>query len=182
MSLRVPDAKRFAFGGEPGLAGTVGKSGKARLFQHEDNLYRLTDGKTGKRAPGWAQVLSAKLGVTACVRHFWQQYPKAFSAESDLLHVELMPGFDKKTYSGRKDEDICKLYYYLRGGVYTFKVGVEKTHEVLFDFHAPALGPDYAHQINARFQAPLVATASPEWVCATKVFGALLPVDKRYMR
>ena len=103
------------------------KPGQA-VFQREDFEWVDETGKKGgRRLPGIIDLGSARI----MVKNFWQQYPKSFAADSAEVCVYLLPPLPKGFYAARKDED--KLYYYLRDGMYTFRQGLSKTHELWVD-------------------------------------------------
>ncbi|MFG0263052.1 MAG: hypothetical protein ACF788_11725 [Novipirellula sp. JB048] len=126
-----------------------------RLFQHESDAFSLPSGDTGTRAPGLAT--SGKL--TVAVRDFWQQWPKAISAENGALTLGLYPAITPEDrYANRPDEHI--LYFYLRDGNYTFRSGFEKRHELLI---GPSTDEPQWQAIAGRVNEPLLVTASPDW-------------------
>ena len=102
-----------------------------RLLQREDFEWVDESGKRrGKRLAGIVDMPGASARVM--VKNFWQQYPKALSVEPGKVIVELLPALPQGFYANRKDED--KLYYYIRDGLYTFRQGFSKTHELWMDF------------------------------------------------
>ncbi|NUQ66225.1 MAG: hypothetical protein HUU20_27510 [Pirellulales bacterium] len=111
-------------------------------------------------------------GCAIAVRDFWQNYPKGFTIRPDGLSVDLCPAFPEDLYDAFPfEKEGHHLYYYLLDGVYTLKQGVSKTHEMLLSFD-PA---DRREAVAAMFQRPLLATAPPEWYCASKVFYDVAP-------
>ncbi len=104
------------------------------------------------KADGWLLAEMAGGAVGVCVRDFWQQWPKEFSATGD---------------------DVTVWLHSPRGAPFVAKAGTAKTHEVLFDFSGG--GAESLRALNAVFQDWPLARLSPEWVCASGVFGPLLP-------
>ncbi len=140
-----------------------------RLFQHESDAYTLPSDGEGTRAPGLA--ISGEL--TVAVRDFWQQWPKAISAEKGALALGLYPAITPNDrYANRKDEHI--LYYYLRDGNYTFRSGFEKRHELLI---GPATAQSDLKKIQARVNQPLLVTASPDWYSGSGALPGLSAQD-----
>ncbi|NQT40302.1 MAG: hypothetical protein HQ581_22605, partial [Planctomycetes bacterium] len=95
------------------------------------------------------------------------------------VRLELLPELAEGQYDGKSLEEESKLYYALRGGMYSFKVGVAKTHEFSVNYLS---GPPDAEQLGAFFQAaeePLLATAEPAYVSATEALGDFPPADPR---
>lgn len=126
-----------------------------RLFQHESDAFSLPSGGTGIRAPGLATA--GKLIVA--VRDFWQQWPKAITAEKGALALGLYPAITPQDrYANRPDEHI--LYFYVRDGNYTFRSGFEKRHELLI---GPSTGGRQREEVQGRINEPLLVTATPDW-------------------
>ena len=115
------------------------------------------------------------------LRDFWQNWPKAIRCESRLIVLGLCPSlyyeYFHPYYDGKSLEEESKLYYVLRDGDYTFKVGVAKTHEFWVRYLD---GKPDAKRLGAFFQAaeePLVAVADPAYVSSTKALGEFPPAD-----
>ncbi len=155
--------------GKPMLSG--------RLFQVDENQYLIDDKSAGQHGCGWAAVGSDKSGIAVGVREFWQNWPKAINCGPGHIGVELCPELPAGLYDGKPLEEENKLYYALRGGLYTFKVGVAKTHELWVNYFA---GKPDAQRLGTFFQAaeePLLAVAEPAYVSATKAAGDVPPAD-----
>ncbi len=136
-----------------------------RLFQHESDAFSLPSGGTGTRSPGLAT--SGKL--TVAVRDFWQQWPKAITAEKGALALGLYPAIDSEDrYANRPNEHV--LYFYLRDGNYTFRSGFEKRHELLI---GPSTGEVQWDEIEGRVNEPLLVTASPDWYLGSGALAGL---------
>ncbi|MCA9147053.1 MAG: hypothetical protein KDB05_29960, partial [Planctomycetales bacterium] len=126
-----------------------------RLFQHESDAFSLPSGGKGTHAPG----VAASGRLTVAVRDFWQQWPKAITAEKGAVAVGLYPVITPDDrYANRPDEHI--LYYYLRDGNYTFRSGFEKRHELLI---GPSSAGSHWEEIQGRTNEPLLVTAAPDW-------------------
>ncbi len=135
-------------------AGPIDLAPGERVFQREDFEWADEAGKRrGKRLPGIVELPDA--GARVMVKNFWQQYPKAIETRGDDLVLSLLPALPKDFYANRKDED--KLYYYIRDGLYTFRQGFAKTHELWVDFS----GDDAARSLIA--DAP-TACVDPQWI------------------
>lgn len=170
---------KYVLGMEDGKSEGVSGTEGVRLFQVDDLTYEVNERKAGKRAPGWIDVSTEDFGITAVVRDFWQNYPKALSAKGRTLSVEICPSFEKGPYDGKALEEDNKLYYYLHDGVYTFKTGLARTHEMWFLFHEGQASNAEAFYMGSR--EPLLATCSPDSVSATKALGDFPPADpQRY--
>ena len=111
-------------------------------------------------------------GCAVAVRDFWQNYPKGFSLRDDGLSVDLCPAFQAGLYDEFPfEKEGHHLYYYLLDGQYRLKRGVSKTHELFLCFEPE----ERAAALCTVFQRPLLATASPEWYCNSKVFYDVAP-------
>ena len=179
LGYRVP----MPAGTEPwrvALAGgdSVGLTSKVPTVRQrfDDELVTVADGKETPirgRVAG-SIVAPGEAGCAVAVRDFWQNYPKAFSVGSDGLEVGLCPAFEAGLYDEFPfEKEGHQLYYYLLDGRYKLKRGVSKTHELFLCFE-----PEAKREAScAAFQRPLLATASPERYCATRVFYDVAPRD-----
>ncbi len=161
------------------LGGKAGASG--RLFQIDERRYEINGRPMDGRGAGWAAMGDEAAGLAVGVREFWQNWPKSIevSPEARRLSVGLCPAFPKGRYDGKGLQEENKLYYHLRDGVYTFKVGLARSHEMWATFFA---GPPDAAKLRRFFQAaeePLLAACEPAHVDATKALGDLPPADER---
>ncbi|MCY2954928.1 MAG: hypothetical protein NTU53_23610 [Planctomycetota bacterium] len=115
----------------------------------------------GHRALGWLDVSDANRGLTVSVEDFWQDYPKALSADKDgLLEITLFPG--------RYVAD------------FPLRSGEHKTHEVLFYFHPGAASDDGNKSVALAFSEPLQLECSPQWIARTRALGDLHPFDTEH--
>ncbi|MBI1884633.1 MAG: DNRLRE domain-containing protein, partial [Chlamydiae bacterium] len=97
---------------------------------------------TGDKMSGYFDISGDRGGVTVAIKDFWQNYPKAVRFTSDKrLQVALFP------------DDFRARH--------TFRVGEQKTHDILLYFHTP-IASDVANT-GGGFQQPLMALASPSW-------------------
>ncbi|MBM4033562.1 MAG: hypothetical protein FJ291_17505 [Planctomycetes bacterium] len=198
-------ALRLNLNGGPGMGakpyGFVGAApdkktggGLRRVFQRDENHYQLdVDEKASEaetttgRAAGWAAIGGDRAGLAVGVREFWQNWPKAiqcmvgFHGRSEgilgTIRVGICPWFPKGPYDGKPLEEENRLYYPLRDGVHTFKVGVAKTHELWATYYK---GEPDVKKLTAFFQAaeePLLAVCEPAYVSATKAAGEFPPAD-----
>ncbi|MHC4917648.1 MAG: fibronectin type III domain-containing protein, partial [Planctomycetota bacterium] len=113
--------------------------------------YKLAQGKAGaeaqkhqgNRALGWAHLAGAAGGATACVRYFWQMYPKSLEVGADgRVTVGLWP---------RRWE---------RG--HLFEGRVHRTHETGWLFHSAADAAG-AEKFARAFNSPVYAICDPDW-------------------
>ncbi len=159
---------------------TDGKTATAgRLHQIDDLSYEIDGRSVGKRGCGWIAQGNEHSGMAVGVREFWQNWPKGLAQQPGELRVEICPDFSKGRYDGKSLQEECRAYYYLRDGVYSFKIGVSRTHELWATFFQSA--PDAA-RLTAFFDAteqPLLAQCSPEYVGATEAMGRFPAADPR---
>lgn len=140
-----------------------------RLFQQESDAFSLASDGKGVRAPGVAS--SGKL--TVAIRDFWQQWPKAISAEKGALALGLYPTISPgDRYANRPDEHI--LYFYLREGNYTFRSGFEKRHEL---FVGPTEAGGDFEKLHGRVNHPLLVKALPDWYLGSGALPGLTARD-----
>jgi hypothetical protein len=169
---------RFGSDGNAGACLMDGKpASHGRLFQVDENHYTVDGKPAGRQSCGWAAVGSDQLGLAVGLREFRQNWPKAIDCQPGCVSLELCPELPTGLYDGKPLLEENKLYYVLRGGGYTFKVGVAKTHE--FWLRYLDAKPD-AKRLGTFFQAaeePLLAVAEPAYVSSTKAAGDFPPAD-----
>ena len=167
FALRDTEQVTYVTDGKPSSAG--------RLRQIDDRAYEIDGRPAGQRARGWIAQGNSHAGIAVGVREFWQNWPKGLQQRPGELHVEICPDFPSGQYDDKPLEEECRLYYYLRGGVYSFKIGVARTHELWATFFPGA--PDAA-RLTEFFDAtekPLLAQCAPEYVGATEAMGRFPP-------
>ena len=180
ISLHVPLPAAPDWDWTVGLGGGKEAAGQGALTLHQlrDDSCEISPQPPGEvaadRADGWIDAGNGRWGFTTVVRDFWQLYPKGLRVTPDGLAVDLCPDFAEGEYDECSKLDQIKLYYYLMGGKYTVRLGVEKQHELLFSFHRGNLAPA-ARQTARAFQEPLIAACTPDRYCDTRVFGEILP-------
>ena len=152
-------------------------NGAGRIFQADENHFELDGRAAGARAAGWATESGGKAGFALGVREFWQQWPKSIEARDGVVTLGLCPAFPDGRYDGQPLRDENKLYYALRRGVHTFKVGLAKTHEFTADFFAGAAQPARLAEVFAAAERPLLATCAPDYVSATHAAGDFPAAD-----
>src|SRR5262249_49442344 len=135
--LAVPHAQKASR--QIVLDGKVRAAG--RLFQVDEGRYDLDGKRAGRHGPGWAAVGNDHLGLAVGVREWWQNWPKDIEASAGRLRIGICPRFPKVLYDGRPLREECRLTYYLRDGVYSFKAGVARTHELWATFFAGKPAP-----------------------------------------
>ena len=162
--------------------GTLGGEIEGRsLFQVDDRRFEVDGQPAGRRAAGWAALACDRGGFAVGVRDFWQNWPKALTLEeagkTSRLRIGILPDFPAGLYDTEDLKQECKLYYYLRNGVYTFKVGVARTHTLWATFFRGTLQRAALNQYFQAVDQPLLAQRTPEDVSQTRVLGAVPPAD-----
>ena len=97
-----------------------------------------------------------------------------FAHEGDVLDFTVPE--DVYAHEGEHSEYEMR---YVRSSENANALGIARTHELLLSFGQGAADAAEAAALNARLQEPPVAMASPEWMCASGVFGLTLPVDRK---
>ncbi len=148
-----------------------------RVFQLDEAHYELDGKPAGDRASGWAAIDGTRGGLAVGVREFWQNWPKSLELADGRLKVGICPQFPKGLYDGKPLLEEVKLYYYLRDGVFTFKIGAARTHELWVTFFSGAANAEKLTQFFRMAEDPLLATCSPQYVSSTKALGEFPPAD-----
>ncbi|MHB0934780.1 MAG: exo-rhamnogalacturonan lyase family protein [Armatimonadota bacterium] len=199
-SVFTGESARYGFGNErgPGYWDVLqpyegGPSWpQARQVQLGSSFYR-TDKRTGaaaswtkavegQRAQGWCHLGTDRGGITAGLRYFWQEYPRALSLDTDTgdITVGLIPpdaeALDLRRYSplgwGKA------VYEYSEAGKpfatdSKGATGIAKASEVMIHFH-PA-GDRRAAEVGSAFAHPARLITDPVHLCASGVVGQMAP-------
>jgi len=165
------DTKTCLLNGKPVAEG--------RLFQVDESRYLLDGEPAGRHARGWAAVGSDRGGLAIGLREFWQNWPKAIDCDTGdgYVGLELCPELPQGLYDGKPLEEENKLYYALRDGLHTFKVGVAKTHEFWVNYFPGKPDADKLSQFFQAAEDPLLAVCEPAYVSQTKAAGEFPPAD-----
>ncbi len=121
----------------PGKYGVVDeKETEGRLFQLDESHYELNGKPSDGPAAGWGAVGGENAGLAVGVREFWQNWPKGITVQPEALTIGICPELREDIYAGKPLEEENKLYYHVRDGFHTFKIGVARTHELWTTFFA----------------------------------------------
>ena len=157
------------------------------LVQPSLNRHSLIgDERTDYRgnAHGWAHLADATTGVTLKLRRPWQNYPKAYAADSTGLIIDLYPDlsdFQTPTSEpGRHWTEIGQPEGIRYDGPLRIPQGMAKTHELFVH-----LGPagQRARQIDAQclaFEEPLLLQLPSEYYAATGAFEPFHPFREKH--
>jgi hypothetical protein len=143
-----------------------------RSVNHIDKDYRVpvsfrgyqieADGRRageGNRAAGWLHAVGSPGGAAVALREFWQNFPKALELSQPGLRIGLWP----REFA---------VPHELQGGE-------QKTHEMLFVFHAPGMDAQAIEDRLRAFHQPLYAAPDPAAVLAAGTFWPTAPLDRR---
>ena len=164
-----PDGGAVLLDGKPG--------GGERLFQIDERQYEVDGRPAGRRGCGWAALSGEQAGLAVGLREFWQNWPKSIEAAPGELRLGICPALPPGLYDGKPLEEENKLYYALRGGVHTFKVGVARTHELWATFFPGPADPARLARFFRAAEEPLLATPEPRHVSASRALGDFPPAD-----
>ncbi|HUU30288.1 MAG TPA: hypothetical protein VM123_20985 [archaeon] len=111
---------------------------------------------TRNRPDAWLQACDRRFGLAVAVRHFWQNFPKALSADPEgVVKVSLWP-------------EEFPDHHELQGGEI-------KTHEVVFFFHTGPQGSSPRENrvatVMGAFHYPLYVRAPAQWYLAGGFFN-----------
>ena len=144
----------------------------AALIKQDGTLFSFGDSYAG-----WFDLSTKQGGVAVAVRHFRENFPKAFKFDraKNEIDVDLWPHeagpLDLSTTEKARGPES-------RGKGSAF--GLAKTHDLLIYFHTGNASQSKAFDISASFMKPLVIRTNPYWIDATGALGRLYPSDKKY--
>ena len=126
---------------------------------------------------GWMDLSNGTGGIALSLRHFRENFPKAFKIDRTKgeLEISFWPKeagpLDLATTSNAVGPED-----YGRGNAF----GLAKTHEVMLNFHHGNATDSNALNQAQSFLEPFIMRVNPYWVDATGVLGRLFPVDSKY--
>lgn len=103
----------------------------------------------GKRATPTIHLATSQIAITACVPNFWEEFPKAFSAEGNKLSVGLFPAQFSDGFE-------------LQGGE-------QKTHTIWLNIGHSCTRTDVLNWVHA----PALARASGQWMTKCSDFSSI---------
>jgi hypothetical protein len=170
--------------GEPQALLAGSRTDPTRLFQVDDRRYEINGQSSDGRAVGWAHVGDQNGGIAVGVREFWQNWPKSLKVdpgkqENATLRVGILPSFPKGLYDGKPIREEAKLYYYLRDGVYSLKIGAARTHELWAHFSSARPEEEQLATFFRATETPLLAQCTPQYVRSTRAAGDLAVTDPK---
>ncbi len=124
--------------------------GSAVRFRGYQTAVDGTTEDEGHHHAGWMDLSDGEKGIAVGIRDFSENYPKGLKATADgKIEAELFP----EAFSA----------------AFNFRVGEEKTHDLVVYFHGGDLN---AGPLVSGLMEPLFARAAPEWYVLT---GAIAP-------
>lgn len=144
-------------------------SGKVRLFQIDDQQYRLegADGN-GSKSAGWIEVTSGGHTAAVAVRDFWQQWPKSIEVDSHSIGIGLFPSFKAGSFDHMMDP-WYKHDYLFEGDCYRLRTGQTRRWQIWLDLSGEGAS------LAACANYPLALSADPAEAMATGLWGDILP-------
>ncbi len=126
---------------------------------------------------GWMDMSNQAKGIAVAVRHFRENFPKAFKLDrqTGMLEIDLWPKEAGPIDLATSPEAVGPDDY---GRSNAF--GLAKTHELMFYFHAGNAAQADALNVSASFMEPLMIRTNPYWIDATGALGRLYPADPKY--
>lgn len=189
FALRPGSQPKATFGVEHSARRSV--SGQTWLVQDRADHFTLSSGgtelATGRRAPGWVDLVGSCGGVTVGLRRMWQEFPRELEVDGHSLVVHLWPAhgdrpldFGARAVLGPQRYQAWDRVYHAglyKGGLdqYDQAYGLAKSNDLLLVFHAPNAGP--AASLCQTLDHPVIVSATPEWMCRSDVMGPLHPRD-----
>lgn len=160
-----------AIGGNPGWAGPLAKRISPRLFQTDDQQYRIEGARArGGRAPGWAEFSTHGARLAVCLRSFWQQWPKSIELAQDCVGLGLLPRFTRGAFDHMKPW--LKYGYLFKGACYQLKTGQTRRWDIWMDLSGPG------ERLCKLANAPSVPVPDPEQALTTSAWGPILPAGR----
>ncbi len=177
VSVNVPmagaPALRGAFQGD--TPAQVKEGEEMRLFQDQDSHYIQSCGaekKEGERALGLVLMNQGEGTLSLLYRDFWQTYPSALELDANGLRVDLLPALAPDAYTIENAKGwYHRLYQWFEDGCYLMRAGQTTQHEFYIWFNEDENKQDAVQQ-SSWFTHPLLAQASPEYLCSTGVLGS----------
>ncbi len=116
-------------------------------------------------------------GLAVYVPDFWQQYPKGAVVKNGAFVYEMLPELAADYLPAKPSSQnvFCRYFWFREGGHYAFR-----NHMSLpgaFTILTGKAADTPAETLKKQLENPLFAAATPEYYCATQVFGPLFPAD-----
>lgn len=168
---RPADAPKVTWRTSDGVELPVG--GSIMQFVEKKSLLNA-GGKSTERGAFNGYLTAADGRLQIGFDDFWETYPKGVERTENGLCWWLLPELPKTDYPPKGWDDLleeCIRWYWFDNGAYTFRQGVEITHDINVRIDADEK-PVTCHEW---FTTPLFAQASTAYYCGTGAFGAIIP-------
>ncbi|MFC2075573.1 hypothetical protein ACFLT7_00680 [candidate division KSB1 bacterium] len=163
-----------SIGGSPGWDGSPSAGKPVRLFQVDDENYRLEGASgSGSKAPGWVEMTDGKGSVAVALRDYWQQWPKSVQVDPDRIKLGLFPHFQAGAYAHMGPW--YKHDYIYEGDKYRLRQGQTRRWQVWIDLSGD--GEELVESINA----PLIPIPDPAQAIASGEWGYIAPAGSKGM-
>jgi hypothetical protein len=107
----------------------------------------------GIRANPLVFLGNSKIGISAAIKHFWENFPKALEVNKKSINIRLFPKYFNDVHE-------------LQGGE-------QKTHRIFLNFSNEPNALDW-------IQSPLIPIATPAWYADSKAIPYLTPYQKQH--
>jgi hypothetical protein len=141
---------------------------------------------SGYGASGWGDFSDGKLGLAAGVRDFYREHPKEIGVAGNKVTLYVWPDHGGRTLDLRRRYPECRGPSADAGNAARREfappgsaVGVAKTTELFFYFHAGDHARAKVDDTFHAFEEPLMPFAGGEWNCKTGVWGPLCHHDPK---
>jgi hypothetical protein len=163
-----------AIGGSPGWKGDPPSGSPVRLFQVDDQSYRLEGASgAGSNAPGWVEMSDDKGAIAVAMRDFWQQWPKSIEVDSKAIKLGLFPHYEAGTFDHMGPW--YKHDYLFSEDDYRLREGQTRRWQVWIDLSGDG------ERLSKCANAPLVPTPDPAQAIATGEWGYIAPAGGKGM-
>ena len=141
----------FTFGSLEGApSATLGEYDVVEIAQRGEDQVQISGfNESFSKIKGWVDLENGKTGLGVAVRWFSELYPKKLSGVKGGIRLELIPA---------------------DGEPVTWPSGTAKTHRFYQLFH-PTGNRDARRLLEDLSGRLPVATADPDWICSSRVFG-----------
>jgi len=124
---------------------------------------------------GFYLLHSEGLGMVCDIPHMREEYPKAWSVSADsVLDIQLCPPLDAADYADADATTSDRLYYYLRDGIYRFRRGVTKTHQIVLAFESASDQQPWERAAQI-YGGSGVCRAPANWYAQSRAAGLTVP-------
>jgi hypothetical protein len=161
-------------GGSPGWSGVPASGSPVRLFQIDDENYRMEGASgNGSQAPGWLEVNDGKGTMALTLCDFWQQWPKSLEVDLGVVKLGLLPRFEAGSFAHM--EPWYKYDFLFDGDSYRLREGQTRRWQVWIDLSGS--GETLAKSANMH----LVPAADPAQAIDTGEWGYVAPAGTKGM-